>query len=562
MKKILLFSLLLLSAALRAQDDTRRQIDSLSAAIPAMPPEQRYDAYYDLRDLYNAMGDMNGASATLHRYIEDARREGNMEYLGKALLLMAYHYNNYNLTDSLRAAAGPTLDFFAEHGQWGRYYTLRKTYILSLLVGGQLDEGIAEARAMFEFAKARDNDLGKATALMCMGLYYQTLNDMVDAEKHHRESVAAFRKVEMGNGSDHLLAYKYLSSVLNAVGKHAEALEVCKECDAKMDYYRNLSGKNPIQEYNLACEYARAYLELGDKDKTRHYLERIRQSPVMAYPSARQDLMFMTWRMYELEGKYDLMLQVQDSLFDLALETGDVESATGTLREQGRSAYKAGNYKKSAEAYRRFWEMRDSLVTQENEARISELSTLYEVDKLEMQKRAQFNYLLLALGLCLLLAILLVSWILYSRNLARKNRTLIDRLGESEPPSDDGPGTPPLPSNERQNPLYAKLKALIGEKRPYTDPSLGRRELALMLGTNERYLLEVVRSHYGLSVGEYINGLRLNYARELLSAPAAGDTIEDVAIRAGFGSRNTLYRHFRNQYGMTPDEYRRQAPGS
>ena len=91
----------------------------------------------------------------------------------------------------------------------------------------------------------------------------------------------------------------------------------------------------------------------------------------------------------------------------------------------------------------------------------------------------------------------------------------------------------------------------------FTDPDVNRKLLAAKLNTNENYLRETLKKHYGNTIGEYITGLRLNYALELLAHQGEKYTIEAAALDAGFGSRSTFLRLFRKQYGLSPQDYRK-----
>lgn len=92
----------------------------------------------------------------------------------------------------------------------------------------------------------------------------------------------------------------------------------------------------------------------------------------------------------------------------------------------------------------------------------------------------------------------------------------------------------------------------------FVDPLLNRSRLAKRLYTNENYLHECILLYKGVTVGHYINTLRLEHACKLLTHPTEEYTIESIALNAGFGSRSTFHNIFRRHYRITPDEYRRR----
>ncbi len=59
----------------------------------------------------------------------------------------------------------------------------------------------------------------------------------------------------------------------------------------------------------------------------------------------------------------------------------------------------------------------------------------------------------------------------------------------------------------------------------------------------------------GTSFNDYLNGLRINLAVQLLEN--SDSTVTDIAYEAGFGNVRTFNRAFMKLIGVTPTEYRR-----
>ncbi len=219
-------------------------------------------------------------------------------------------------------------------------------------------------------------------------------------------------------------------------------------------------------------------------------------------------------------------------------------------------------------------DLRDSIRNTEFNASLDELRTVYEVDKLTMQKERNRLYFLFALGACVLLALALGIWIHYSRSILKKNRGLVRQIREQDRLAAEleqreaelarlrglvHPDDAQAAGEEPEDALFAALRQWMREAAPYTDPELTRRAVAVHLHTNETYLHETIKRHTGQTFSEYINGLRLYHAREMLADTIHKYTVEAVAADSGFGSRHTLHRHFRQQYNLTPEEFRRLA---
>lgn len=80
--------------------------------------------------------------------------------------------------------------------------------------------------------------------------------------------------------------------------------------------------------------------------------------------------------------------------------------------------------------------------------------------------------------------------------------------------------------------------------------------MADLLGVNVTYLSKYFKSHTGFNLLSYLNGLRIDYAKKLISEEKI--TIAAAADRAGFENVNTFIRLFKKYVGDTPGNYSRR----
>ena len=98
--------------------------------------------------------------------------------------------------------------------------------------------------------------------------------------------------------------------------------------------------------------------------------------------------------------------------------------------------------------------------------------------------------------------------------------------------------------------------------QPFLDPDLDLNNLAERLGVGAQTLSELLNSHGGVKFYDYVNRRRVAAAQRLLRDPAqAGATVLDVALQAGFSSKSTFNKYFKQEVGQTPTEYRQQPTG-
>lgn len=83
---------------------------------------------------------------------------------------------------------------------------------------------------------------------------------------------------------------------------------------------------------------------------------------------------------------------------------------------------------------------------------------------------------------------------------------------------------------------------------------LSLRDVANAAGVHPVHLSRAFPRHHGLTLGDYVRALRIDYAaRELM---ATHRPIADIALDTGFASQSHLTRHFRARMGIAPAAYR------
>lgn len=105
--------------------------------------------------------------------------------------------------------------------------------------------------------------------------------------------------------------------------------------------------------------------------------------------------------------------------------------------------------------------------------------------------------------------------------------------------------------------LIIQIKAFINTN--LTDPKLDRTMVASRMGGISVRRLSEIFSHDNNSVAAYIRKKRLdNIAREMIDYRFNQQRISQIAFRWGFENSQHFSKTFRNQYEMSPREYRNQ----
>ena len=95
-------------------------------------------------------------------------------------------------------------------------------------------------------------------------------------------------------------------------------------------------------------------------------------------------------------------------------------------------------------------------------------------------------------------------------------------------------------------------------RKCYSTRSAARAsEFATELGLRPEYVSWLASKILGKPLHDYLREKQVAYAARLLRTMPAEVTIEDIAMRAGFGTTRTLYRCFIEAYGLPPGTFRK-----
>lgn len=93
------------------------------------------------------------------------------------------------------------------------------------------------------------------------------------------------------------------------------------------------------------------------------------------------------------------------------------------------------------------------------------------------------------------------------------------------------------------------------------DPELAPAKIAAHFGISVRYLHKLLEEG-GRSFGRLVLEQRLERcARDFARTKADSETVTEIALRWGFNDLSHFSRTFRQRFGKTPREYRRECPG-
>ena len=107
--------------------------------------------------------------------------------------------------------------------------------------------------------------------------------------------------------------------------------------------------------------------------------------------------------------------------------------------------------------------------------------------------------------------------------------------------------------------LYDKILNIIIVEKRYRDKDFSAKELAVILGTNTRYISAVINSRFNTNFSCLVNEYRIKEAQHRLTDKRFQEmTIEEIGKIVGFANRQSFYASFYRVVGETPNNYRKK----
>ena len=301
----------------------------------------------------------------------------------------------------------------------------------------------------------------------------------------------------------------------------------------------------------------------GRRADARKSVEAFNKTQFSETPDGKSDILFY----YVLTGDGTRALQIIDDVYPYYERYDTISPGLMTLLKNKAAAYRSlGNYRQADLAMQRVEVMADSLAARDKKAQSLELAQIYRTQEKDLQlkdaeARAVIYRIAIASALVIILLIVFLLWraFRYNKVLTEKNQRLYEQIQqreEEEARQMQQLQTEPEERLTSSQQLFRRLCKLMDDEKPYTDDTLNRETLARMLSTNYKYVEQAIREcSNGETVADFINRYRIQQAAVLLKT--TDDSVGLIGELCGIGSRTTLFRLFRDHYGMSPSEYRK-----
>lgn len=457
---------------------------------------------------------------------------------------------------------------------------LKSKYLRSLLEKAEsCNDKTMQAVALFNIGKdqyeqgnkkAGAEHMEEATKMMASTDYKNKYDNL----RYNYNSLLIFY-IRDHRGDDALRTLDALEKVITAsTGKENASIDGLDIKEKKTLYANKAVVYNMLGKNTEADIYYKKYLSLGPATERDNYL-------VMPYLFARK--------------KYDEVFRIcldREKFLIGQRDTINLHMAS-ILHYLGRAYYKIGQYQQAADYYNRLASLRDSIKVRELRSSAQELAESYEnseKDKLIVKQEEQK----IILGMiCLVIIIIMIVGSVSYRKIRQRNASLVRAVKKSIDCNNDltikeeelrkqRARTSELEqmieelkiSNNAISSLYeektnqeAKMAEdldnilhEIKEKKLFLKPALTPKIVQNTTGAPASLLGDFFEHHTGKKFKDYITGLRMEYAAQLL-LEYPNYTIEYIGNMCGIESRQHFHRLFSSHFGITPSAFRNSHIG-
>lgn len=454
------------------------------------------------------------------------------------------------------------IDYHATHNNEKQLFDAYATLFDRLQMWGRYDEAVATLEEMSAEVQHRDSDLGSAITAFCFGQLYLGNRQPQEAETHYRR---AFRSLmDLGENGRALRAGFNLQAIAMNLDDPAKGLAINDSTDVLLKRIEEMAGRSSPNNRLKQVRYRFVLLQRLDrfaeasplKDTLLYY------ATLMGDPGQDEIVLTALAQYEQAVGQRDSAYARLDTLIARNLRNQDWQKVARFRLALADFQRDNGDLAQAVDNYRAYAMASDSAQVQRTNEQLNTLTKKYELNELRRENRAVRQRAAFFTFLIAVLAMSFLAYILYTRNLRRKEKALYEaslKIIKAEEAAEesllDGKGDT---EQSQEETLIADLLSLMQKEEVFKDAGLTREGLCKMLGTNRTYLSAAVASYSGKSVVDFVNHYRLRRAAETLSRD---NTTSIIAIYedAGFSSRATFNRKFQDEFGMSPTAYRAAA---
>ena len=439
------------------------------------------------------------------------------------------------------------------YGMWSTYAGNHQTAV-SVLVELLDMPGNTDDTALLTLKARANNTLGTTYFFL-----KQWDNALIQFQK------ARDMATELQNNLGISIAENNIGDIYQKKGNYAQAIE---------HYLRCLQLQETINDRETICNtyynMATCYSETGNFTESLYYFDLALNLVKETGDKEIEALCLMGLAGYHAHEKrqFSEAVKLVNQAELIAKETGHHQVLAEVYQARSAIDKERGDLASALEYYTQYKALSDILFNEQSTNQLHEYEVRYQTQEKQLeiewqQAKAEKNMQYAAgLGVIVLLLIALAIVLLVNnRKIRRKNIAIARQILENTRSAtvakaprnhEKANGN----ENGNENGLFAKIESYLLTTKLYLNENIDRKTLAGHTVSGEKRVENAIKESTGMTVGEYINSLRLAHACALLSDPANSSNMETIAFGSGFNNRTSFHRCFKAKYDMSPSEFR------
>lgn len=283
--------------------------------------------------------------------------------------------------------------------------------------------------------------------------------------------------------------------------------------------------------------------------------------------------------------RYEEAISCLQQVKQIAINHGMQSELIDNYKAMAQVYVGMGNRQMAEQLDYKYLKARDEFIHKSHAEMLEKLRFLDEMSRVNEQvaqiqaKHERAHQLLLMV--CLITAIILIALLLlvrsnikqrnYIRHLYEKNVQLLDvKVAADQPAShavdkqeESAPKYQSQLDQESKDRLFERINHVMDDITIICKPDFSLQQLATLVGSNYKYVSQVVNERYGKSFKQVLNEQRVREACRMFNdTERYGNlTIEAIAANLGFNSRSNFTVTFKRITGISPSDFMKMAKG-
>lgn len=345
---------------------------------------------------------------------------------------ISYH-NKQNELDSLKKYVPVFQELCLQVGDEYYYYRSWDLLCEFMLFSNLEEESIAEHQRMQKDATERKSEIGLAFSTSRIGMAYLTRNEYAKARPYFEQSLKVFE--DMKYWDDYIVLESNYILILLHLGDKQAALSAFLHLDSISNAFieeNNLekNARRIIMIKDMASEvYSELYKVPKDTLILKKYLNEM-EDLYRIVPNIPLNYLYNSKIHYAtITNNLSELIAYQDSLAQYSIKTNNMVELLHVYYHMSENQFTVHRYKDAYLTLRKYVVLNDSIYKEDFQKQLSEMSTRYNVNKLELEaqkarmnaRNTQYYY---ACALIVILAIALLISIRFYLHKMRSNRLL------------------------------------------------------------------------------------------------------------------------------------------